>query len=38
MVYSHLAPSHLVKESDRVRFVAPKPEVVSLPRSETAGS
>ncbi len=27
-VYSHLAPSHLVKESDRLRFTAPAAEVV----------
>jgi hypothetical protein len=35
-VYSHLAPSHLVKESDRVSFVAPKSEAIALPRSGTA--
>lgn len=29
-VYSHLAPSHLVKESDRLRFVAPKGELVEI--------
>jgi len=27
-VYSHLAPSHLVKESDRIRFDAPKGAVL----------
>ena len=34
-VYSHLAPSHLVKESDRVSFVAPKSGGVALPRTGT---
>lgn len=37
-VYSHLAPSHLVKESDRVRFTAPESEVIALSRSEAASS
>ncbi len=37
-VYSHLAPSHLVKESDRLRFIAPKSDVVPLLRAEGAST
>jgi integrase len=29
-IYSHLSPSHLVKESDRLRFEAPEGEVLPL--------
>jgi integrase len=30
-VYSHLAPNHLVMESDRLRFTAPAGEVIAMP-------
>jgi hypothetical protein len=33
-VYSHLAPRHLVKKSDRLRFSAPKGEVVDAAADE----
>jgi integrase len=36
-IYSHLAPSHLVKESDRLRFAAPRGDVVEMERKRAAG-